>query len=104
MDGRVGIIADYLGAFGADECTCVVKIIEEALGRPREQQTRREQMEVSELMHSSFPGWVQLPGKRRFGPYGVQRAFGRSEGVAETVVPSASVATVATPSAMKERR
>ncbi len=74
-DARVGIIGDYLDRFGEGDATCVVQVIEEALGRPREQQTRREQMEVAEILGFSFPGWAQSPGKRRFGPYGPQRAF-----------------------------
>ena len=77
---RVGIIGDYLDRFGEGEATCVVQVIEEALGRPREQQTRREQMEVAEILGSSFPGWEQSPGKRRFGPFGPQRAFVKVSG------------------------
>jgi hypothetical protein len=41
---------------------------------------RREQMEVAEILGSSFPGWVQSPGKRRFGSYGPQRAFVKVSG------------------------
>ena len=74
-DARVGIIGNYLDRFDEGDATCVVQVIEEALGRPREQQTHREQMEVAEIMGFSFPDWVQSPGKRRFGPYGPQRAF-----------------------------
>ena len=74
-DARIGIIGDYLDRFDNGDAICVVQVIEEALGRPREQQTRREQMEVAEILSFSFPDWVQSPGKRRFGPYGPQRAF-----------------------------
>ena len=49
-DARVGIIGDYLDRFDEGDATCVVQVIEEALGRPREQQTRREQMEVAEIL------------------------------------------------------
>lgn len=74
-DARVGIIGEYLDRLGEGDATCVVQVIEEALGRPREQQTRREQMEVAEILGTSFPDWEQSPVKRRFGPLGPQRAF-----------------------------
>lgn len=36
--------------------------------------------EVAEILGSSFPGWVQSPGKRRFGSFGPQRAFVKTYG------------------------
>ena len=74
-DGRIGIIEAYLERFEVGEIVCVVQIVEEALGCPRERQSRREQMEISELMHSHFPDWRPLRNKRRIEAFGVQRAF-----------------------------
>ena len=51
-----------MGARRAPIVAELAEVIEEELGRPREQQTRREQMEVAEILGSSFPGWAQSPG------------------------------------------
>ena len=69
-----------MGARRAPIVAELAEVIEEELGRPREQQTRREQMEVAEMLGSSFPGWVQSPGKRCFGSFGPQRAFVKTYG------------------------
>lgn len=50
------------------------------MARREQVNSRREQMEVAEMLGSSFPGLVQSPGKRRFGSFGPQRAFVKVSG------------------------
>lgn len=74
-DPRIGLIGEWIETLEPGTLICTVQVIENALQITRDRQSRREQMEVSNLLQDSVDGIELLPGKHRVGEYGVQRAF-----------------------------
>ena len=74
-DPRIGIIEQWAETQPRGSFVCNVQVIEEALDIPLNLQTRKFQMDVSEMLNHSIRNLKPLYQKKRFEGYGIQRAF-----------------------------
>lgn len=74
-DTNAGMIQMYLDGFAGD-CVCVAQIYQEALHNPFTDPTRRDSIEITDIMRHSIEGWQPGP-IHRFEKYGRQRSWVR---------------------------
>lgn len=91
-DTNAGMIQMYLDSFEGDY-VCVAQIYQEALHNPFTDPSRRDSIEITDIMRHSIEGWQPGP-VHRFEKYGRQRSWVRVNQVCQ---PSASDPQAAVP-------
>ena len=91
-DTNAGMIQMYLDEYQGD-CVCVAQIFQEALHNPFTDPSRRDSIEITDIMRHSIEGWQPGP-VHRFEKYGRQRSWVRVNQVCQ---PSNSNPQVAVP-------
>ena len=91
-DTNAGMIQMYLDSFEGDY-VCVAQIYQEALHNPFTDPSRRDSIEITDIMRHSIEGWQPGP-VHRFEKYGRQRSWVRVNQVCQ---PSASDLQAAVP-------
>ena len=85
-DTNAGMIQMYLDSYEGDR-VCTTQLYQEALHNPFTEPSRRDSIEIGDIMRFSIEGWE--PGSiHRFAKYGRQRSWVRVNEVCQQNVPS----------------
>lgn len=90
-DINAGMIQMYLDNYGGD-CVCVTQIYQEALHNPFTDPSRRDSIEIADIMRHSIDGWQSGP-IHRFEKYGRQRSWVRVNQVCQPSISNPRTST-----------